>query len=521
MAFLRHRGLALFLIFCLVASSWVVALGEDSFYPFFDEELGIYLPSGWRAVTKNNMAEQGSFINKLGTTVKELEEGFNQQDILAIALSTKGTQFVLKSFIAPENWSFSAFTKGDQKQEEAFEEWVSAQYSQGNSGNWLGDDVFVLQVADEVMPLVTHIYATYLGNRIFIWEVPVFDRSFTDEEEQEVLLALEGLTYLGHKEAESAKNTPAPLATLSPAASGPSPKPAQVKVTRDNTPIDLDYIPSLWESTLLPISGTTEPLAELRYYIGSVGHQRFTADEKGQFSVEVSGLSDGKNTVSLQSVGKNGYGNVSFTLTVDRIPTPLVITPLQGEIAAKTYIITGTTLPGATLQAQGKQKSHETIADEKGHFSIEVALPRMGDNSFTLSSIAQGYRKHNQDVTLHRVEGEEEAIEAFLEKAITPDYEKALENPEINKDKAFDLTGTILRISSYKGQPAFIFKEEEQGQEYYVFADHLIDLLPGNFIRLLATFTGETIDHPLHPAQLLPCAALFRALPFVNEPTSP
>lgn len=511
----RRNVFALFLIVCLILPTAVV-LGEENYYPFPKEGLGIYLPDSWKVITKSNMASQASLIEELNTTASELESGFNQQNILAFAFSDQGTQFILKSFSAPESWSFLSFQKGEQKQDELFEQWLNEKYGLFQEGNWIGESVLVLQVADPSAPLVTHVYATFLGENIFLWEVPVFDRAFSSKEEDEVLLALEGLLYLGENKVDTiAEHTPVPAATLPPAVAGTSPDPAQIKVTRNNTPLTVDYIPSIWESSSYLVNGTTEPLAEMRYYIEGTGYQRFTADDKGNFSVEISSLADGKSTISLQTIGKNGYGNISFTVTVQRVITPLAVTTIQAQIPYSNYTITGATLPNALVEVQGKQKTYNAYADDNGNFTVEVYMPRMGDNAFTLSSMGSGYKKHSQDIMLHRIEGEEEAVESFRDKVITPNYEKAIEKPDSYKDKNFELTGTIEQLYSNKDGLGFVLKEEGTENVFYIATDSLVHLLPQTQVTLLATLTGEILDHsPVEGVTVpVPCATLFRTLP--------
>lgn len=510
MAFFRRSILTCLLAVCLLLPGTLV-LGEESYYPFWEDSLGLYLPSTWAVLTRQNLSQNEEMIKTLALSHEELTTSFAQQHILAYVVSPGGTQLLLKAFPAPTSWSYALFTQGDQEQEELFEQWLKEQYFSNVSGNWIDDHIFLLQIEDAAAPLVTHVYATLIENNIFLWEVPVFDRAFTLEEENDVLDAFKGLLYLGQSaQSPAVDEGDQAVATLAPPQPLPSPDPAQVNAARENTPLTFDYVPSTWHTTVLSLSGTTHANAELRYYINNVGYQRFHADEEGRFSVEISsGLAEGKNTISFQTAGENGYGNYSFTVNIQRASTPLTLSPLPAEIPSPNYLVTGSSLPGAVIQVDNKQKTYETTALEDGTFSVEVYMPRMGDNALTLTASGGGYKKHNEGLTLHRITGPQEAKEAFMEKVSTIDYTKLMDNPTAFTNKNLSLNGTITRLYDTKDGRGFIFKQEETGNLYFVLADSLIGLLPGNAAQVLVTLTGNTINLTPPAGPLIPCATLF------------
>ncbi|NLB90011.1 MAG: hypothetical protein GX786_02160 [Clostridiales bacterium] len=509
MSLLRRIFLCVFVVLFFLVPS---ALAQnDMYYDFADNSLGLYLPSTWTVLTNENLSEQSDVLHKMGVDSQSLIESFALYSISAQVTTPSGSQFLLKVFPAPSQWSFADFLQEKQQAESLFETWVMQHYHNFQGGNWIDDHFFLLQHQAATSDFTTYVYATFLGHNIIIWEIPVFDRIFSQEEESEVLLALHGLVYLGEQKTEEETPASAPIPTLPPASIEGSDIPlADIKITRDNTPIFVDDLPSIWGSTILPVSGTSEPLAEMRYYIDNVGHQRFTADEQGVFHFDFTGLQEGKNTISIQSIGKNGYGNVLFTIQVQREHTPLILTPSAKEIDSNVYTLSGVTLPNATVTAKSRQKTVEGIAQEDGTFFLEVSLPRLGENSVSVTSLATGYRKQTQEITLHRIEGAVEALESFHKEIANIPYEDLISSPQSFEGEKIKLAGTLLRFTSYQGQPSFVFEEKESSNHYHIQCDSLIPFTLGDEFEVYATLTGDYLPaHIAENSSQLPTATLF------------
>jgi hypothetical protein len=269
-----------------------------------------------------------------------------------------------------------------------------------------------------------------------------------------------------------------------------TPEPAEIRVNRDATPITLDFAPATAEVPWLTLTGVTTPNVPMRYYVNSVGYERFTADKDGRFSIYVRELpKKGKNVIKIQARSDKGYGDISFTVMLSQTPVPLAVTPVQDAVAGSGLTITGSTLPGAQVQVLGKGRTYEAIVEADGGFSCDVSLSRLGENELTVQASLAGRLHGEAKVSIVRVSSQEDDQAEFLKKAKDVSYEKLIQKPASYKDKPVKYQGKVLSLVNLDGQPFAVISAGGENP-VAVLCDDLYDLEVGREATLLCTLTG-------------------------------
>ena len=507
-----RRTIFLVLVF-LCLCSLPSALGEEVSYSFQDDGVRLYLPETWRVITLSNLDSQEEFLLQMGTTAEALKSSFLASGTLMEAYTDQGSQWQLRRQALPEGISAQNVFAMPAKEKEAFLLTMARAGGFGH-GTWSEDApafaVFSGDDAVQALSVHTIAYATVYYGQVYMITTEIIGRDVTQKDQDLIKQVSSSLLFLG------AKSTPVPTsksqllrATLSPEIT-PTPAPAEVRVQRDDAVITLDDVPSTSDVSFLTIHGVTEPYSDLRYYVNTVGYERFTADAEGRFTIFVRSLPEkGKNTVMVQAKGEKGYGAVSFTVYLDQARTPLALTPAKEAVVGKEYEVSGSTLPGAKVTVIVSKKTYNAQVDQNGGFSCLVPLPKIGQNTISVESVLEGYRRGTESLIVERSPSASDEADAFLKKVKRVSYEKLLKQTAGYQDVKIQWQGTILSLSNTDGQPLMAVSDMKTQNTIIVKCSDLLSYEIGQEVQLLCTLDGSIRNMDVNGQLLsLPCAEL-------------
>ena len=481
----------LLLLLCLAITS--PALGENTSYSFAEEGLRLYLPDGWHVFTLSNLKDKEQEIQALGTTVEALSSSFHDSGTLLEAYPPEGGQ--LRVQIKPLPEAFDAqdayLMTAEQKEDFLLKMARAGGFAHGVWSQDLPEfAVFQGDASMQSLTVQTIAYATVRYGKVFMVTSEIIGRDMAAWDEAALKTTAASILFLGTQWTPLPAETPMPRATLDPQPTA-TPAPAEVRVQRDETFITLDNVPSVSKTTKLTVTGVTEPNTPMRYYVNDQGYERFTSDGEGRFTCLVRDLpKPGKNVVTINAIGEKGYGSVSFTIILEQLKTPLVVTPVTQGVAGDNTVISGAVLPGSTVQILYRTKTYDVQVMEDGGFSCKVELPKLGENTFTIRATLEGYLKGEEKLTLLRLKSEADEQAAFQKKLRRVNYDKLAAKPESYKDSPVQFTGRVLSLSGQGGQPLAVILTDGENSPVAVLCENLHDLEPGLEVDMLCTLTG-------------------------------
>jgi hypothetical protein len=476
---------------CLLVSG--TALGEAAPYTFGQEGLRVYLPEDWQVLTPDNLSDKAEKIAELGTTGEALKSSFLSSGTLLEAFPPEGGQVDLRVQKLPDAVDAASVAAMSAAQKDAFllEMARAGGFAHGAwSPDVPGFAVFQGTSSLQELPVQTMAYATVYYGQVYMAVSQVIGREPGPSDEAALRQAAASMLFLGAKHMPEPEPTPVPRATLAPVPET-SPEPAQIRVNRDATPITLDFAPATAEVPWLTLTGVTAPNVPMRYYVNSVGYERFTSDKDGRFSVNVRELpKKGKNVIKIQARSDKGYGDISFTVNLAQTPVPLAVTPVQDAVEGSALTITGSTLPGAQVEVLAKGRTYEATVEADGGFSCDVKLGQLGENGLTVEASLSGRLHGEVKLSVIRVRSQEDEQAEFLKKVKDFSYEKLLQKPENYKDKPAKYQGKVLSLVNLDGQPLAVIAADGQNPVAVLCSD-LYDLEVGREATLLCTLTGS------------------------------
>ncbi|MCL1855954.1 MAG: hypothetical protein FWF86_09500, partial [Clostridia bacterium] len=196
---------------------------------------------------------------------------------------------------------------------------------------------------------------------------------------------------------------------------GPLVLPPQGPLTDENVvfsyvlgtpPIEIVPFPAVVGSTSLFINGHTAPNGSLKYSVNGRSSSRFKADADGSFSVTMKNLTpDTNNEIIIFAYGNGSASTAACNVYVRWQPTPIVLSQTTGTVREDRMTLQGITLPGAKVQLIRKLETVSITVQKDGSFVYSPLLKKIGENTFTIRALAQGYKRTEVEVSITRVEG--------------------------------------------------------------------------------------------------------------------
>ena len=342
----------------------------------------------------------------------------------------------------------------------------------------------------QTLSVQTIVYATVRYNQLFTITAEIIGREPTQADEDALGETASALLFLGEQAASQATQEPLPQATLPPAPEG-TPAPAQVKVQRDETPLTLDYAPSVTHLDSFTLSGQTEPNTPMRYYINGIGYDRFSADADGRYTIEIRSLpKTGKNLIAIYAIGDKGYGVVGFSISFEQMKVPMAVTRLTQGIEGAQALITGTALKGSAVQVLYRNKAYDAQMAEDGSFTCLVDLPKLGENLFTVRATQEGYLRCDEKLTVIRLPSDVDKQESFIKSVKNIAYEKLIAKPESYANAPVQYVGQILFLSGQNGQPLAVIDTKNGQSPVAILCQDINGMELNQEVNVLCTLTG-------------------------------
>ena len=497
---MRRTSLVWLLFIVLTLFFTCTAIAETASYNFSDKGVRLYLDSSWQVLTLSNLNSKTEEIQKMGTTAQALMANYQENGTLLEAFPSVGGQIRLQWGQKPAGIDASDAFAMTQAQKDAF--LLQLAQSKGyEQGAWSGSvpefAVFHTSSAIQTLSVKSIVYATVRYNCLYTVTVEIIGRDITQADEEVILDVVSSLVFLGAQAEPEATVEAQPKATLEPLPAG-TPAPAEVKVQRDETPLTLDYAPSITHTSSITVTGQTEPNTSMRYYVNGQGYERFTADQDGRFSINIRTLpKSGKNQVAIYAIGDKGYGVVSFNVLLDQVNVPMTITPFEQGVEGGQALITGAVLPGASVQVLYRTTAYDAVVNQDGSFSCLVDLKKLGENLFTVRATMDSYLRKDEKLTIIRLPSDIDKQEAFLKSVKKVDDEKLAAKPEAYADVPMEYEGRVAFLTGQNGQPMVVVQSQDGQSPIAVLVDNLNGIELDENVHILCTLTGKSREVPL------------------------
>ncbi|MBQ2700279.1 MAG: hypothetical protein IJF65_03880 [Clostridia bacterium] len=456
-----------------LALSLALAVGAGAEgYSLSGEGLRLYAPQGWQVITAQNAQEHEAALIEMGSTPQVV---LSQMERDAAGALIYAADMEARLVTGPDCGVDSVW-QADEKGKAAILAAARAAYPT-LTGDWINGEWLLLAGQETLgnMPLYSRVYVTCHYGRLYALEAIRYGSQFTPENEMDLQTLTETLVVLGVKATAQGGTDELPQVTL-PNHSGT----AQVRVSRDETPITLDN-PYAEVVSPFVITGTTTPNADLRYYVGGAGVARFKSDEEGRFEVEIKNLSRGKNSIRIQSISEAGYGAVVFSVNYTPATAPVVLASLPETVMTETYEIRGRALPGTQVTLlRGTRAAGSAQVGEDGLFTLTAELDKKKAYDFTLRAEHEDYRKSESKFTLTRIPSLEEQAQAV-------NKEKLMKNPAQYKGTITLLEGQLTRMDNGPLTGPYLVVDDQ----YMVLAGDLYGLEEGP-VKALVRLNGQS-----------------------------
>ncbi len=459
------------------------------------DEIGVrYFPLE-NEQTLTRMEATPEALARLGVDAETALQAMERDDLYLICLSPEGRQVSLRVTHKPEGLASQSVFQMDAMEKEQFLTLVarSGRYLTASFQDGLpGFALFSTQGEDDKNEaLYTLSLSTLYLGRVYSFQTDVIGRAptpgdtafLTDVVSRALLLGAASQPEAGEAE-EAALSLPAQPALTD--------QMAAFQVDRNDLDLRLEPVPSVVGSTALVLRGTTAPKAYVRYVVGGQASSRFLSEADGSFSVTVPNLEpDADNAIEVTSFLKSGEtSTVRFSVRVQWQPSPLVLSKTGGAVEGDRLPLRGLTLPGAKVQLLRKTDAVAVPVAKDGSFSLDVLLKKAGENTFTLRSVAPGYRRTDVTVTVTRVLNTAAELKS-LQKSVKPvSYDKLKSKPDAYEGRTVLYQGKVTALSYDHGQPAFLLTTEE-GQSLVCLCGDLLGVQLGQDMTLIGTLTGE------------------------------
>lgn len=452
-----------------------------------------YTPlAGELYVTREDQNAQA--LSAFGTDSDTLLASMERDGLYLISLQPDGRQVSLGISAKPDGIASAEFQEMTASEKDTFLTQLAREGGYGNA-TWKSDGyaLFSSTVTPESSQTLSYsdlsLCTLYL-NRVYSFRMALVGRDATQEDMDLLLSAANRTLRLGASTAaESSPDAAADEQTLTLPNTQVTGDPVLYTYQNQGCDLTLDPVSQVIGVTYFTLSGVTVPEGYLRYAVNGKVSSRIKADESGAFSFTVPNLSGNQsNQIEVTAFKGDLKTSVSFTVTVDWQYAPVSLETV-GEIQADTVTLRGVVLPDSSVTlTQGRGSGRITVGAD-GTFTVTLALPRLGENAFTLRVQTTGYHRSDESFVIVRTQSAQEVLSRLQKQVKTVDYQKLIGNPAAYGDRVVRLQGAADTLAYNGGQPTFILTDT-QGNRYLVHCDNLLSVSEGATVEVLGTLTG-------------------------------
>ena len=232
--------------------------------------------------------------------------------------------------------------------------------------------------------------------------------------------------------------------------------------------------------------------------------------------------------VALLAIGATGCGqavnSASTTSSAQQEPTtpaevPLSITNDGATVRAPSFVLSGTSAPGVSVQVDSKP----ITVDPNGNWQTRVRLNE-GDNTFAVAATKAGFTDNAASATITREltaaeqaqkdaakrEREAAARQAFINSAKTIPYKQLIKDPESYAGQKVAYQGQIFQIQQSGGAGVMLLSVTDEGyglwtDEIWVNYHQSVKSAKDDIITVYGTVTGtKTYDTQIGGTRYVP-----------------
>lgn len=435
---------------------------DDTFVQLDNFDIRYYPTSDQLCVTSASIPQDA--LDLLGTDEPTVHKAMQYDQIELLVLTPQGQQVSLRIVGRPPNIEKTdIFMLTPEEWDLFFQECIS-EYGFATAEPFPNLPGFAvmstmnLSDAEVSNELYTFSLVTlYLGKLYFV-QTDIFSRSPTQQDIELLQSVAQRLLMLGassslEDENDTSMDLDASRSLPAPLAQGV----AIIETKAGTLPLQLDELPQTIGTTILPVSGLTSPDAFVRYSVNGISSSRIRADKEGRFSFSMKNLeTKTSNEIEVVAYTDEGSATVYFTVQVDWQDTPLLLMQSNGHVEEDTMILSGLTLPNATIQLILPKETKKIRVMEDGSFSCNVFLKKRGQTTFTVRALAPGYRRTETQVSVSRKASETENLASLQKKIKTVSYQKLIENPSRFEGQTVAYEGIVSALSYLGGVPMMV-----------------------------------------------------------------
>ncbi len=483
----KGRMLCLALSLCLSA---VCAQAESSEIDLSTAGLRYLSLSEESCVTQD--APQPELLDWFGLN----EQSFHQDGLLMATVQESGQQWTLSEQAAPTGYEAADYWSLQEDERVALLDELCVLYEA--EGDWAAQPQGYALLSRSVkahaaagipaMQMSDLIAVTLHQGRLLALKAEVIGRDITGTDEQALLDSAERLLFLHpcHAEESAALSLPQ------------TDEVAPIEVINDELALSIDPVAKAFPSTTLILSGITEKSTPMRYYVNGKSSSRFYSKEDGSFRVTVPSLQNGESNKIDVVVYEDNKGpkraEASFTIDVERQQPPVVFARHDSATTEGKITVQGLTLAGAKVALGQRTKGTKLTADKAtGAFTLDMALPNLGENSVTLTVTANGYSKGAVVFSVFRLPENSGDLRSLLDTTGSLPYEQLIASPQEYSGALTVAAGEVSLLANRNGKPCFLLSDGA-GRDYAVETDDLTPLHLGEQLSALLSPCGDTAD---------------------------
>ncbi len=474
---LRKTSAAI-IILIMLSLACVAAQGETMYLD--DQGIRFYVPEGWQTITEKNVLESEALATQIGTSAQVMKAQFDAHSILLYAMDENENAFVLRLLESPlQTYSGDVYGFSKGNREEFLQALLAA--TPNAQGDWDESlsSFICLNWQKDIQGVTVHTlaYQTLMYGKIISFECDSFGQAPTQACAESLKKGAEAILFLGAKaspmqDQASVSNLVLPETTQHEGT-------AELVVSRDAIPLVLEDLPLTISVSELVVKGTTDPNANLRYYMNGSGIERFKSDDQGYFEITCKKFKEGKNVLRIDASSDNGNASITARINLTQDSTPAMLSTMEITCDTETYDISGLTLPEASVSVKAGSRTLKPAVNEDGTFTVTLPTPNAKDYTFIFDISSALYKKNKLEVVVHRLSSAEEETADFIKQS----KKKGSTNLIVN--------GAVTDLC-YDGAKRLVLFTAEDSTSYAIYVEDFLPYDMGKKGQMLLIQTPQT-----------------------------
>lgn len=432
---------------CLAGSC---ALADNTTYVFPYEGMRYTQQDNETVLTQTNLDKNKKLIESLGTTKEAILASYVASGIVMEVIPDEGGQIAVSVVPAQE---YAARDEIMEMTGAELEEFVAKFEESGlyESVGIVNTEPLCIRMTSSAMygsmPVYSLRYVTLHLGRLYMLTQTIVDRELSEADDARMENVLSGIRLLSN----AAEATPEPTPTPTPAPTAtPVPTPGVAALVSGVGDIVVNEFPAYVTRAEFTVTGSVEAGATVNVLADGKRIGSATAKSDGTFSVKATLPDEGDYTLTIGTSNADAIYKIRYEMQGARLE---ITEPTETTFTGREVTVRGKTEAGASVYVKGKGVNTNVRANDKGDFSVRVAIEDASTQEFSIRARATGFKETETTVTLTRVYTEKEGLAAFRQKIINVTYDTLLNDPNRFIGRNFSFRGKIVEFTDYDGRP--------------------------------------------------------------------